>query len=165
MSEVLRVLREGLLRGRSIALGGSVGAAVRDALSELGASIESADASVDALVHDAAGAFMSEGLTAALQETWAAVAAVANDSLIASGRGGKVVLITPRADAAEHADAARDALENLARTLSVEWARYGITAIAIAPGSDTSPEQLATVVAYLLSEAGDYFSGCRFELR
>lgn len=159
------LLGEGLLDGRSIALGGSVTAAVRDAATGLGATIAASDASVDAFVHDCGEAFARDGLTAALAETWSSVAAAANASLIPSQHGGKVVLIAPRAGAAEHADAACDALENLARTLSVEWARYGITTTAIAPGSQTSDDELATLVCYLLSEAGDYFSGCRFDLR
>jgi len=58
----------------------------------------------------------------------------------------------------------RSALENLARTLSVEWARHAITVTAIAPGAATSDEEVAGLVAFLLSPAGDYYSGCRFEL-
>ena len=33
-----------------------------------------------------------------------------------------------------HSAAARAAVENLSRTLSIEWARYGILVNAIAPG-------------------------------
>ena len=40
----------------------------------------------------------------------------------ASG-GGRIVYLAPPPDAGEHADAARAGLENLARTLSIEWAR------------------------------------------
>ncbi|MBV9807120.1 MAG: hypothetical protein JO286_08060, partial [Solirubrobacterales bacterium] len=50
------------------------------------------------------------------------------------GGAGKVLLIAPRSRAGSFAAAARAALENLARTLSVEWARYGATAVAVAPG-------------------------------
>jgi NAD(P)-dependent dehydrogenase (short-subunit alcohol dehydrogenase family) len=45
-----------------------------------------------------------------------------------------VLLVGPRPDAGAFADAARAALESLARTLSIEWARYGVTAAMIAPG-------------------------------
>ena len=62
------------------------------------------------------------------------------------------------------AEAARAALENLARTLSAEWARYGITVTAIAPGRSTTDDEVASLVAFLTSVAGDYYSGCRFEL-
>jgi NAD(P)-dependent dehydrogenase (short-subunit alcohol dehydrogenase family) len=58
----------------------------------------------------------------------------------------------------------RAGVENLARTLSVEWARHAVTVTAITPGTSTDESQLATVVAFLLSRAGDYFSGCRLDL-
>ena len=60
--------------------------------------------------------------------------------------------------------AVRAGLENLARTLSVEWARYGITAVAITPGTSTTDAELAELVCFLASPAGGYFSGCRFDL-
>jgi hypothetical protein len=73
-------------------------------------------------------------------------------------------VIAPRPDAGAFAAAARAALENLARTLSVEWARYGITATAIAPGASSTDDQIAELVCFLISPAGDYFSGCVFSL-
>jgi citronellol/citronellal dehydrogenase len=79
--------------------------------------------------------------------------------MIPEERGGKICLIAPRADAGDHAGAARDAAENLARVLSIEWSRFGIRPVAVKPGARTSEEELATVVAYLASPAGDYFSG------
>ncbi len=94
---------------------------------------------------------------------WDAVAQAANAALIPSGRGGKVILIAPEDTAGAHADAARAAVENLARTLSTEWARYGITTTALTPRADTREADLATLVAFLLSEAGDYYSGTRIE--
>ena len=42
-------------------------------------------------------------------------------------------------DARTHARATRAGLENLARTTSIEWARYGITTVAITPGAGTRP--------------------------
>ena len=63
-----------------------------------------------------------------------------------------------------HAEPARAALENLARTLSVEWARFGITTVAVTPGAATSDDELARLVAFICSPAGSYFSGCRFDL-
>jgi NAD(P)-dependent dehydrogenase (short-subunit alcohol dehydrogenase family) len=167
------LLREDLLAGRTVAVGPGVSSVVTGLLSELGASVCGLDGAagggaVGAIVHDAGPAFAegggAEALAAALEQTWDAVAAVAAGSLIPEGAGGKVVLIAPRAGAGRHAEAARAGLENLARTLSIEWARYGITATAIAPGATTREEDVASLVAYLLSGAGDYFSGCRFEL-
>jgi NAD(P)-dependent dehydrogenase (short-subunit alcohol dehydrogenase family) len=88
---------------------------------------------------------------------------VATGTLIPGG-AGKVVLIAPAPAAGSFAAAARAALENLARTLSVEWARYGVTTAAIAPGAGTTEEDLAELVCFLVSRAGEYFSGCAFEL-
>ena len=89
--------------------------------------------------------------------------ALATAALIPAG-AGKVVLIGPRPDAGPFAAAARAALENLARTLSVEWARYGVGAVAIAPGAQTTDDDLAELVCFLVSPAGEYFTGCVFEL-
>jgi NAD(P)-dependent dehydrogenase (short-subunit alcohol dehydrogenase family) len=46
----------------------------------------------------------------------------------------------------------------------VEWARYGVTAVAIAPGARSTDDDLAELVCFLVSVAGEYFSGCEFEL-
>ena len=59
------------------------------------------------------------------------------------------------------AEAARAALENLARTLSIEWARYGIRTTALTPGAEWSDDDVGDLVAYLVSPGGDYFSGAR----
>ena len=99
----------------------------------------------------------------ASERAWVATRAVATGALIPAG-AGKVVLIAPRPDRGPFAGAARAALENLARTLSVEWSRYGVTAVAIAPGAATSDDDLAELVCFLVSPAGDYFDGCLFEL-
>ena len=89
---------------------------------------------------------------------------MATGALIGNERGGTVVIIAPRPDAGAFARAAVAALESLARTLSVEWARYGITATVITPGTDTTDDQIAELACFLVSPAGDYFSGCRFSL-
>jgi NAD(P)-dependent dehydrogenase (short-subunit alcohol dehydrogenase family) len=78
---------------------------------------------------------------------------------------GRVIFLAPSPAAGEHAAAACAGLENLARTLSIEWARYQITTVAIAPGVRTSAEEVAALVAYLASPAGAYFSGCLLDLR
>jgi hypothetical protein len=84
-------------------------------------------------------------------------------AMIDAGAGGKLLLIaSPPFDAA--AEAARAGIENLARTLSVEWARYGIRTAALLPGSATEPEEVAELAAFLASRAGDYYSGCCFDL-
>jgi hypothetical protein len=74
------------------------------------------------------------------------------------------VFIAPPPAAGEHAEATRAALENLARTTSIEWARYAIRTTTIAPGDASTPEEVGGLVAFLASKAGDYYSGCRFSL-
>jgi NAD(P)-dependent dehydrogenase (short-subunit alcohol dehydrogenase family) len=181
----MSVLRSGLLDGRSVLLAGEplVGR-LAGALAALGARVVPFEPQLDqngeggadwvreqggfhALVHDASVAFGEGGaarLAGALDDVWISTAAVANGALIPAAEGGKIVLIAPRREAGELAGGAAAALENLARTLSIEWARFGITVTAIARGDATDDAQLATLVAFLVSAAGDYYSGCRFEL-
>jgi NAD(P)-dependent dehydrogenase (short-subunit alcohol dehydrogenase family) len=175
------VLRSGVLNERAVALAGGVTPTVSRALSALGASVHELDPALDedgvrdwadrvaplhALVFDAAPAFADGGharLGAALESAWVATRGVATGALIPA-RAGKVLLLAPRTGGDSFASAARAALENLARTLSVEWARYGVTTVAIAPGARTTDDDLAELVCFLVSVAGDYFSGCAFEL-
>jgi NAD(P)-dependent dehydrogenase (short-subunit alcohol dehydrogenase family) len=124
-----------------------------------------------------------------LQVSWNVTRALANRAFLERERGGRIVYLAPAAaahlapaaapavaaedDAGErseivpvqHADAARAGLENLSRTLSIEWARYGITSVTIAPGAGTSNAEIAALTAYLASPAGAYFSGCLLDLR
>jgi NAD(P)-dependent dehydrogenase (short-subunit alcohol dehydrogenase family) len=126
------------------------------------------DLEASVLLIDSAGMFAAGGrdaLLGAMQATWDAARAFASEALIAKERSGRIVLLAPPPTAGEHADAARAGLENLARTLSIEWARYGILTVTIAPGENTTAGELATVVGYLASPAGDYFSGCLLDLR
>jgi NAD(P)-dependent dehydrogenase (short-subunit alcohol dehydrogenase family) len=103
-------------------------------------------------------------LSAAMEPGWSWIRALAAEALIPAEEGGKVVLLAPAPEPGPFALALRAATENLARTLSVEWARHGITVTAVTPGRGTSGSELANVIAYLLSSAGDYFSGCRVDL-
>jgi NAD(P)-dependent dehydrogenase (short-subunit alcohol dehydrogenase family) len=175
------VLRPGLLDGRAIALAGGSAPAVRESLAGLGARVHEVDLApgedgvkdwaagampLRALVYDSRSAFAGGGqarLQQALEEAWIATRGVATGALIPAG-AGKVVLIAPRPGGGSFAAAARAALENLARTLSVEWARYRVTTVALAPGARTSDEELAELVSFLVSPAGEYFSGCSLEL-
>jgi NAD(P)-dependent dehydrogenase (short-subunit alcohol dehydrogenase family) len=170
---VSAVFREDLLTGsRVVAAGGAPaelgrhGAEVLElprGLDETAAEAWAAEQSpVNVLVCDARSVFAPEGLQPALQFTWSAVRAVAVGALIPA-ESGKVILVAP-ALGAPRAEALRAGLENLARTLSVEWARYGITVSALAPGAGTSEEELGQLVCFVASRAGDYFSGCRFDL-
>ncbi len=179
----LTLLRPGLLEGRVVAVAGGSGDAGR-ACSGLGAAtpqlrtddldddaLAAAAAElgdVDALICDAATEFAAAGggmagLRVAVDGAFGATRAVARAAWIGK-RSGKAVLIAPRPGAGEHAAAARAALENTARTLSVEWARYTITTTAILPGDATTDEDVAQLAAFLASPAGDYYSGCAFTL-
>jgi NAD(P)-dependent dehydrogenase (short-subunit alcohol dehydrogenase family) len=182
----MTALRAELLIGRAVALAGDVGEGVRDALVGLGARVETLPPSeglaadeervgewarahdpLDALVYEPGSAFADggpEALVASMEGAWVAIREVANGALIPAEAPGKVLLIGPRPGEGGHAGAVRAALENLARTLSVEWARYGITTAMIAPGDATTEAELAELVCFLVSPAGDYLSGCRLEL-
>lgn len=177
------LFRKDLLAERRIAVAGSLPGTAIATLGALGAQLhvfesvgdEDADrewmgarAPLHALIYDGRGAFARGGgpdaLRVALEDAWIACRAAGNGALLAGEAGGKLILVAPAPVDGEHAEAARAGLENLARTLSVEWARHRVTAVAIVPGTSTSDEQLAELLAYLCSPAGDYYSGCRLEL-
>lgn len=103
-------------------------------------------------------------LMVSLEATWNITRALVNIALLPKRAGGRIVYLAPARGSHEHADAARAGLENLARTLSIEWARYAITAVSIMPGRATSAGEVSSLVAYLASPAGAYFSGCRLDL-
>ena len=104
--------------------------------------------------------------------------------------GGKIVNVTLSPHhglpGMAHSSAARAAVENLTRVLSIEWARFGIRLTALASGHFATdalkkypqpvyegvartvplqrlgePRSSAWLVAYLASPAGDYFSRLR----
>jgi NAD(P)-dependent dehydrogenase (short-subunit alcohol dehydrogenase family) len=160
----------------------SLAGAVSSACASLGARVSSCspqgevDPDADLLVVDGDGLFTAspersarEALRACLDGAWETTQAVANGAFIEPGRAGRIVYVAPAVsrdgDGPEHAEAARAGLENLSRTLSIEWARYAITTATIAPGPHTAPAEVAMLVAYLGSPAGAYFSGCMFDLR
>jgi citronellol/citronellal dehydrogenase len=155
---------------------------------------------IDILVNNAGGQFLSpaEDITAKgfrtvvrlnLEGTWLMTHAVATKAFIPSGRGGRVisVTLTPHTGLAgmAHSSAARAGVENLMKVLAIEWARYKINLVAVAPGvvdTDTfrskyppevvefwthntlagrlvTPEEVAQTVAFLASPGGDSISG------
>jgi hypothetical protein len=160
---VTEVLRPGVLDGVRVAVAGAgpLGDAVGRRAAALGARVGEQD-ELDVLVRDGAAAFAAgagvEAVRAALDGAWEAIqsAAMAGGSLI-------LLLAPPPGDA--HAEAARAGLENLARTLSIEWARLGIRPVALHPGTATPAGEVAELAAFLASPAGAYYSGCRFDLR
>jgi NAD(P)-dependent dehydrogenase (short-subunit alcohol dehydrogenase family) len=187
------LLRQGLLEDVSVLVAGTAqpgspfGAAVSEACTELGARVHACApdvaeeavvdemvtaavaeiGSLDLLVVDGAGLFALGGLRACLERTWSVTQAVVNHAFLPAGRTGRIVYVAPggRDLFGEQADAARAGLENLARTLSIEWARHGITVVTIALGQETAAGEVAALTAYLASPAGAYFSGCLLDLR
>ena len=159
---------------------------------------------IDVLVNNAGGQFLTpaEDITPKgfrtvirlnVEGTWLMSHAVATRAMIperdGSSPGGKIINVTLSPHhglpGMAHSSAARAAVENLTRVLSIEWARFGITLTALAAGhfatetlrtkyppavvegvAGTVPlgrlgteEEFAWLVAYLASPAGDYFSG------
>jgi citronellol/citronellal dehydrogenase len=137
-------------------------AAVGDAV----AAILAPESRLDTVIVDAAAMFAAAGddavepLRAALDPSWVVCRAVATRALIEAPEGGKIVLLAPGPGSGGPAvEGARAGLENVARTLSVEWARYAIRTTAILPGEGTAGADVVSLVAYLASPAGDYYSG------
>jgi citronellol/citronellal dehydrogenase len=154
---------------------------------------------IDALVNNAGGQFMgpAEAITPKgfrtvmelnVQGTWQMTHAAATKAFIPQG-GGKVISVTLSPHngmpGMVHSGAARAAVENMMRTLSIEWARFGIRLCAVAAGQfDTevfrtkypavvvegaartvplgrlgTPEEMAWLITFLASPAGEFFSG------
>lgn len=183
---MLDVLRPGVLDDLTLCVVGD-GAGERERAAALGARVVTVDGDladedavavavgalgrIDVLVVDAASAFVAAGggmagLRRAVDDGWNVVRAVVNASWVTeeggTPSGGKVVFLAPAADAGEHANAVGAALENAARTLSVEWARFGVRITAVRPREGASDDERAELVAFLASPAGDYFTGCSF---
>jgi NAD(P)-dependent dehydrogenase (short-subunit alcohol dehydrogenase family) len=133
------------------------------------ANVASAPGGIDMLVVDGAAMFAMGDLRGCLDGAWDATRAVVNLAFLPAEptpSTRRIVYLAPSSPGAgEQADAARAGLENLARTLSVEWARHGIAVVAIAPGEETAAGEVAALCAYLASPAGAYFSGCLLDLR
>jgi NAD(P)-dependent dehydrogenase (short-subunit alcohol dehydrogenase family) len=141
------VLRPQLLQGVGITVTGGA-TTVEARLRQLGAH-----SGGDVLVHEA-----TQGGSDALDEAWDAIRA----HMLPPAEGLIVLIAPPPGDA--HTEAARAGLENLARTLSIEWARHGIRPVTILPGGG-DPRATAELVGFLASKAGAYFAGCAFTLR
>ena len=154
---------------------------------------------IDLLLNNAGGQFLAPAETITpkgfqtvtelnVQGTWLMTHAAATKAFIPQGAGKVIsVTISPHhgMPGMAHSGAARAGVENLTRTLSVEWARHGVKLVAIAAGqfdtetlrtkypqqivdqvADTIPlgrmgteSEFAWMVAYLASPAGDFHSG------
>jgi citronellol/citronellal dehydrogenase len=154
---------------------------------------------IDLLVNNAGGQFLSPAeaispkgfrtvIELNVQGTWQMTHAAATKAFIPQ-QGGKVVSITVSPHMGfpgmVHTGAARAAVENMMRTLSVEWARFNVKTVAVAVGQfDTetlrtkypvavvenvagtvplgrlgTEDEMAWLIAYLASPAGDFYSG------
>lgn len=159
---------------------------------------------LDTLVNNAGGQFLSpaEAISAKgfktvmdlnVNGTWLMTHAAATKAFIPQ-EGGKVLSVTLSPHngmpGMVHSGAARAAVENMMRTLSIEWARFGIKTCALAAGHFATEtlltkypqaivdnvarsiplqrtgraEEMAWLVAYLASPAGDFFSGTTITL-
>ncbi len=162
---------------------------------------------IDTLVNNAGGQFLApaESITPKgfrtvirlnVESAWLMSHAVATAAMIGDAErpppGGRIINVTLSPHhglpGMVHSAAARAAVENMTRTLSIEWARFGIRVNAIAPGqiaTDTfltkyppqlvsamastiplgrlgTAEEIAWQIAYLASPAGDFTSGAVF---
>jgi citronellol/citronellal dehydrogenase len=154
---------------------------------------------LDVLVNNAGGQFLApaESITPKgfrtvvelnVTGTWLMSHAAATKAFIPQERG-KILSVTLSPHngmpGMVHSGAARAAVENMMRTLAIEWARFGITTCALAAGQFATEtlltkyppevvenlghsiptgrlgrsEEMAWLVAYLASPAGDFYSG------
>src|SRR3954454_19103863 len=154
---------------------------------------------LDVLVNNAGGQFLSpaeaispKGFRTVIElnvmGTWLMTHAAATKAFIPQ-EAGKVLSVTLSPHngmpGMVHSGAARAAVENMMRTLSVEWARFGIKTVSLTAGqfgTDTmrtkyppevvaavpatipiqrlgTEEEFAWLIASLASPAGDFFSG------
>jgi citronellol/citronellal dehydrogenase len=154
---------------------------------------------IDVLINNAGGQFPSP-VRAMTPRGWEAVIrnnlngtfnvtlAVANKAMLVARRG-RIVNVTASVGRGfpgmAHTGAARAAVENLTRSLSIEWASEGIRINAVAPGNNIqssgteqygaelielarkasplkrlgTPEEVARVIVFLASDANDFITG------
>jgi citronellol/citronellal dehydrogenase len=159
---------------------------------------------LDVLVNNAGGQFLAPAESISpkgfrtvielnVQGTWLMTHAAATRAFIPQ-QGGKVLSVTLSPHngmpGMVHSGAARAAVENMMKTLAIEWSRFNIKLCALAAGQFMTEtmmtkypqvvidnlersiplgragraEEMAWLVAYLASPAGDFFSGTTITL-
>lgn len=158
---------------------------------------------IDVLVNNAGGQFQApaEDITVngwravhrlSVEAVWSVTREVAVRSMIPQ-RSGLIVFIafSPHRGipGMVHGAAARAAVENLASGLALEWSRYGIRSVAVAPGSIMSegleqypadvqkeweqavplgrlgtPEDVSDVITFLATDAARYITGTTIDV-
>jgi citronellol/citronellal dehydrogenase len=158
---------------------------------------------IDALINNAGGQFptLAEDLTdkgweavirTNLTGTWHMTRAVAVGAMIPA-RAGRIVNVIADVERGfpgmVHTGAARAGVENLTRTLAVEWAAYGLAVNAVAPGVIRTaalakygeaileqrrreiplrrlgtPEEVAAAICFLASPAAAYITGATLHI-
>jgi NAD(P)-dependent dehydrogenase (short-subunit alcohol dehydrogenase family) len=154
---------------------------------------------LDVLLNNAGGQFLAPAETITpkgfrtvidlnVNGTWLMTHAAATRAFIPQGEG-KVISVTLSPHngmpGMVHSGAARAAVENMMRTLAIEWSRFGIRTCSLAAGQFATEtflakypqavldhvarsvplgrtgraEEIAWMVAYLASPAGDFISG------
>ena len=153
---------------------------------------------IDLLVNNAGGQFTAPAETISdrgfravhrvtVDAVWSLTRAVATKAMIPN-RGGLIVFVgfSPLRGVPgfAHAAAGRAAVANLASGLALEWSRYGIRSVCVAPGTIRTegldgygpeaiaawertvplgrlghPEEVASVIAFLASAGGAYVTG------
>lgn len=155
---------------------------------------------VDVLINNAGGQFAAPAETVSAKGyrnvvelnvlgTWHMTNTAATKAMIPQNRGRILnITVSPHYGfpLMVHTGAARAAVESMTRTLSIEWARFGITICALAAGTMATEtfvtkyppalqeaarlgqplprfgdeNEWAAFVAYMASDAAEYFTGC-----
>ena len=154
---------------------------------------------IDVLVNNAGGQFPSRaedlsprGFEAVVRNnlfgTWNVTREVATRAMIPARRG-RIVNITAMVargfPGMSHTGAARAGVENLTRSLAIEWAHHGVRVNAVAPGNNIrssgtdqygdvllelarkatpvkrlgTPEEVSRVIVFLASDRNDFVTG------